>query len=268
MQDKENQPFSKRFGHVGRNQEITIREDAPENFRYAVIAIASKDANLSSSTLREIVCQVLRIRPDTAHNWGEPNISNEVDNLMDSCEWYRVYDIIEAIYSFLEHRRRGATSDYEESINECLVEMGIGWKLVNGVIETRGEEAFELVVQDASGALDDADLTTSKQELDEAIRALSRRPEPNLSGAVFHAMAALECVAREVTGGKETLGGIIKQYPDLLPKPLDKAISKIWGYSSEIARHGKEDRNLEREEVQLVVGLAAIVATYLTQKLA
>jgi len=267
MQDKENQPFSKRFGHVGKNQEITIREDAPENFRYAVIAIASKDANLSSSIIREIVCQVLRIRPDTEHNWGEPNISNEVQYLMDSCEWYRVYDIVEAIYSFLEHRRRDATSDYEEPINECLVEMGIGWKLVNGVIETRGEEAFELVVQDASVALDDANLTTSKQELDEAISALSRRPEPNLSGAVFHAMAALECVAREVTGGKETLGGIIKKYPDLLPKPLDEAISKIWGYSSEIARHGKEDRTLEREEVQLVVGLAATVATYLTQKL-
>lgn len=41
----------------------------------------------------------------------------------------------------------------------------------------------------------------------------------------------------------------------------------IWGYSSEVARHGKEDRTLEREEVQLVVGLAATVATYLTQKL-
>lgn len=268
MQNKENQPFSKRFGHVDKNQEITVREDAPENFRYAVIAIAREDAHLSPSTIREIVCKVLRIPPDRAHNWGEPNISNEVEGLIDSCKWYRVYDIVEAIYSFLKPRDSNATSNYEESINECLVEMGIGWKLVSGVIETRGEEAFEHVVQDASGALVDADLTTSKQELDEAIRALSRRPEPNLSGAVFHAMAALECVAREVTGGKETLGGIIKQYPDLLPKPLDEAMSKIWGYSSEIARHGKEDRTLEREEVQLVVGLAATVATYLTQKLA
>ncbi len=268
MQDKGNQPFSKRFGHVGKNQEITVREDAPDNFRYAVIAIARKDAGISSSTLRDIVCQVLRTRPDKEHNWGEPNISNEVQYHMDSCEWYRVYDIIEAIYSFLEECRQDAVSDYEESINECLVEMGIGWKLVNGVIETRGEEAFELVVQAASEALDNAGLTTSKQELDEAIRALSRRPKPNLSGAVFHAMAALECVAREACDGKETLGDIIKKNPDLLPKPLDQAIRMIWGYSSEIARHGKEDRTLEREEVQFVVGLAATVTTYLTQKLA
>ena len=268
MKDKDNQPFSKRFGHVGKDQEITVREDAPKDFRYMVIAIARENAYISSSNLREIICKILRTRPDKAHNWGEPNISIETEDLMDSCKWYRIYDIIEAIYSFLKHRRQNATSDYEESINECFIEMGIGWKLVNGVIETRGEEAFEHVVQDASEALDDVGLTTSKQELDEAIRALSRRPKPNLSGAVFHAMAALECVAREVTGGKETLGGIIKQYPDLLPKPLDKAISKIWGYSSEIARHGKEDRTLEREEVQLVVGLAATVATYLTQKLA
>ena len=118
MQDKENQPFSKRFGHVGKNQEITVREDAPENFRYAVIAIVRKNLYLSSSILREIVCQVLQIRPDKEHNWGEPNISNEVEGLMDSCEWYRVYDIIEAIHSFLRNHRKTAASDYEESINE------------------------------------------------------------------------------------------------------------------------------------------------------
>ena len=65
--------------------------------------------------------------------------------------------------------------------------------LLNGRLESRGQEAFETAVDNARLALDEADLTTAKQEIHEALRDLSRRPDPDLTGAVQHAMAALEC---------------------------------------------------------------------------
>ena len=59
--------------------------------------------------------------------------------------------------------------------------------------------------------------------------------------AIQHAMAALECVAREVTGGlKSTLGRIINDNPELLPAPLDQTIESAWGYASDRARHIRE----------------------------
>lgn len=99
-------------------------------------------------------------------------------------------------------------------------------------------------------------------------RSLTYRdgPEADLTGAIQHAMGALECVAREVCGDpKATLGEVIKQYPGTIPRPLDESIAKAWGFASEKARHIREGGTPDRKEVELVVGLAATVATYLSR---
>ena len=80
-------------------------------------------------------------------------------------------------------------------------------------------------------------------------------------------MAALECVARVCCGDeKSTLGEILKRYRDLIPKPLDEAVTKIWGFASENARHINEGREPTIEEAELVVTMVAGVSTYLSKK--
>lgn len=119
----------------------------------------------------------------------------------------------------------------------------------------------------ATETLEDAGRSTASREIHEALRALSRRPEADLTGAVYHCMATVESVARDASGDpKATLGEILKRLPHLLPKPLDQAASKLWGYASDQAHHMNETNILEREEVELVVGVAASLATYLTKK--
>jgi hypothetical protein len=262
--------FSKRYGFVPKSKEITIREEAPEEFRYAVIQRAFEKTNLCPRELRDIVCGVLLKRPNLS-NWSDSNIYNEVFDLVGTCDWNKIYDIIEAILDHLNNKFPAnpfAARDYEKAINECFIDMGIGWKLEKGRIEFRGEETFEIVLKAATQSLNENGLNTAKQELTEALQDLSRRPEPDLSGAIQHSMASLECLAREVTGDKQkTLGAIIKQYPGLLPKVLDDVISKIWGYSSEVARHRREGQSLDENEVILVVGLVSTIVTYLCQRL-
>ncbi len=146
--------------------------------------------------------------------------------------------------------------------------MGVGWKLSDGKIETRGEETFESIVKEASEALSDRGLNTARTELKNAVLALSRRPEPNVRGTIHHAMAALECVAREATGDRsKTLGDILKRYPHLVPKPLDESLAKMWGFASEYARHVREDREVGRDEAQLILGIAASIAAYIADKI-
>ena len=265
-EDRSRQPFSKRHGHTASDPEITIWEDAPGGVRFTVIEAARRLGRLSPSTLRRIVCRVLRVPPDL-NNWTEfPNVENEVQELVNGCAWYRVYDIAEAI---AEHIYDGDSEYYEafsSEVNECLRETGVGWQLKDRLVQARGSDAHERLLVAASEAMKASGLTTARGELEEATRDLSRRPTPDLSGAVQHAMAALECTARDIAKDtKATLGELMKR-PNLLPKPLDEVVSKAWGYASDQARHGREDRKLDRPEVQLVVGLSAVMATYLLQK--
>ncbi len=96
-------------------------------------------------------------------------------------------------------------------------------------------------------------------------RDLSRRPQPDTTGAVQHAGAALECAARDVTNNPtKTFGDVLKAAPGLFPKPLDEAASKLWGYVSSYGRHVREGRVPTTEEAFLVTGIAAALAGYLT----
>lgn len=261
-------PFSKREGHSPIEQPITIREDAPENFRYALLELARGECALQPKELRSIICGVVQSRPDPS-NWSDyPNVWGEVEDHVYRCQWYHVYDFAERIYRRLTSDSPQRASKFEDSLNSVFREMGMGWRMVSGVIITRGEEAVEAVQKEAASVLEEVGLTTAGAELHEAIRDLSRRPEPDLSGAIQHAMASLECVARVASGDtRRTLGEIIKKYPGLIPPPLDDSVSKAWGYASNEARHGKEERELTREEAQLIVGLSAVVSTYIAAKL-
>jgi hypothetical protein len=179
--------------------------------------------------------------------------------------------IIEALYAGFvksdEYDGEDNAGAFAEEINEFFVEEGIGWQLVNGRILTRGTEAFEALVTAAIPALEASERPTAAKHLHEALQDLSRRPEADLPGAVYHAMGSFECVARDVSGDKGTLGDILKRQPDLLPKPLDKALSQVWGYSSEVARHVREGQEISRDVAELLVGLSAAVSTYLSHKL-
>jgi hypothetical protein len=266
-QDDAQQPFSKRHGLIPETREITVWEDAPDGFRHALLHAAHETCGLSPSTLRDVVCQVLRTRPDPS-NWSEyPNVWGEVQDLVYGCEWFRVYDIVERIAGHLERTSPRGRDCFEVEINDCLKEMGIGWQLRKGQVQSRGEDTYEKIMAQAKDALRAAAMPTAQSELTEALGDLSRRPRPDLSGAIQHAMAALECVARQVTGQpKATLGEIIAGARNPLPKPLDDAVTKAWGYASEHARHGRENRSISRAEAHLIVGLSSSVAMYLIHK--
>jgi hypothetical protein len=262
--------FSRRHGFSAEPAEVRIRNDAPYNVRGALLMILEGELQLRPPTIRDWLCTILRELPDQ-NNWSEyPNIWQECQNLMYGAPWHRVYDFVELVYDRLANSQDPARAEqWANAVNEYFVENGVGWRIVNGQLESRGQEAFETAVDSARKALDEATLSTAKQEIHEALRDLSRRPEPDLTGAVQHAMAALECTARQTTNdARATLGEILRRHPDIVPRPLDESLSRIWGYSSEMARHIQEGRTPGRSEAELVVTVAAAVCTYLAQALA
>lgn len=219
--------FSKRHGFQPNEKQITVRHDAPHALRGVLIDIAY-DAGFSPKDLRPVVCRTLRKRSDP-NNWSEyPNIDNEIHSLLDDCEWYQVYDVIEEIYRVASQSMYGeAANKFEEEINSYFRIEGIGWRLRAGKIEVRGEEGFESSVRNAYSVIEQSGLNTASNEMHEALTDLSRRPKPDVTGAIQHSMAALECVAREICGDrKAAIGDILKKFSSLIPKPLDHGIKK------------------------------------------
>jgi hypothetical protein len=257
-------PFSERFGYRSADAKIVVREDAPVDFRSAIVALANQ-LGLAPAPMRKVVCAVLLKAPDR-DNWSEyPNIYEEIQDLVSNCPWPKVYDLAEAFYDTLSRAYPPTNAEFESRLNEFFREHGIGWEMSNGKVIARGSEAFSVAPKEAIEELKKSGRQTASREVHEALRDLSRRPEPDVSGSIQHAMAALECVARDITGEQKTLGKLISDHKAQLrlPRPLDEALEKLWGYASETGRHLREGREPRFEEAELVVTVAAAVALYL-----
>ena len=254
--------FSDRQGYRPSAVPITIREDAPSGLRSALPLIA-QGADMRPSVMRRVICEVLLERPDPG-NWSEyPNIWEEVFCLMENAPWYKVYDIAESIYDKLA--TDNARDSFERRLNDFLVENGIGWELRDGRITHRGSEAFARSTHEVSDQLDESGFQRAANEMREALGDISRRPEPDITGAVQHAMAALEATARGVTDQPNpTLGKLVSVLD--LPAPLDQAVSKLWGYASDRGRHIREQQVVDHAEAELIVSVAGSLCAFLAQR--
>lgn len=260
-------PFSLRRGLVAEYPPITVREEAPPWIRNLVLSTAAA-AGMSIHDLRKVLCSRLLEAPNP-DNWSSGNVEHEVNVLLWDTKWFLVYDFIEGVAVHLRDNHGTDTLEaFSKTMNEGFMRKGVGWQLIGTCVEARGDEVFETSVRTAVSATESAGYKVANKEIHEALLDLSRRPSPDISGSVQHAIAALECVARDVTADhKSTLGDLLKRHPDLFPSPLDVAATKVWGFASERMRHVSEKNPPTLAEAQLLVGLSSVFLTYLIKKL-
>ena len=270
------EPFSIRYGYKESTLDaaITIREEAPEALRRTLLDIATQTGWDYDNLLR--VASRIGKQPwepsEPITSGKQPRL--QLASVVFKWEWYLVYDFIEHIYDRMMDWDIPITepthpcNDFYNLLNGYFRHAGIGWELREGKIVTHGSEAFETIIRRTAPALSESHQDTAGREIHEAMTDLSRRPNPDITGAIQHAMAALECIARTVSGdASSTLGTLLKRNPDLIPKPLNEAVEKAWGYASERGRHIREGREPQRGEAELVVGIAASVITYLARRI-
>jgi hypothetical protein len=172
--------------------------------------------------------------------------------------------LVEDVYAELAARSAPIAEGYATHVNMYFAETGIGWEFHNGKLQPRGGAGLEHALQSALGVLERTGRQIAHEQLQEAMRDLSRVPEAEVTGAVQHAIAALECVARDLVGDPQiTLGKLVKHYPDLMPTTLANVVDKTYGFASNEARHLVEGKKIDFCEAELTVGLCAAVITYL-----
>lgn len=262
--------FSQRF-RFRRAEPIRYRQEAPHSLRdFLEQALAKYIPNVYSRI--EFTFTSMDLMPPAG------SIAAGVQRaktLLYSAEWYQIYDSIERLYSFLLGDARGGgkyrtqgSDEFLRLTNALFNTEGYAWRLdESGQLEFRGEEAFDAAVSNALLALEEIGSETGRSEIHKALEDLARRPEPDLSGAVQHAMAGLECVANQICGttGLE-LGKVVKRAPQRFPPPLNEVIPQLYGFASNTGRHLTEGEEPEFAEAELLVGISATVSTYLARK--
>ncbi len=275
--------FSERHGY-SQPKEIVFRDELPPKFREPIIEILKR--YVSAGVLLERLEWLFNRYRIGEWPQGELAIAifKEEDDsdfiaakrVLLGCDWFRLYDVIEDVFQQLDFYDAELRTDPDEparayplqrELNDYFVHAGIGWQLVDGQVLARGDDAFEYTVRTAETELTAGGRTTAAECISKAIRNLSIRPKPDLSGAVSQATNAMECVFGDITSKGRTLGEYLKYHSDLFPASLKKALEGLWGYASEGgARHGKEGVEPPREEAELIVNVSAAVTTYLNSK--
>lgn len=186
------------------------------------------------------------------------------------------YEKIESQAEILRNVLLGSRIGEDGSISSFSLEPSLGYQTesdspeIDSIQESRKSicARLEFINSYLEKTFENTDLHITRTELVESWKAILRLPEPNLSGAVFHAKAALESIAREFVGNRNlTLGEIVKKRNDLFPSPLNEAVSKMWGFASTEARHGSEGRRLEYNEAIFLVEVSTSLCCYLLNKM-
>lgn len=265
--------FSHQHGYQKPEQEITVREDAPDALRHAVFPLGCR-AGLRPYEIRNVVCDVLNKTPlpgnspsaEYDYEDDPPEVVDEITHYIFHCEWWKVYDILEALYSYV--RVKGDEDRLlADELNQPFKDEGIGWEMIAGNIRRRDPvSSIGRRTQEVQEKLETAGLPHTARELKEAFADISRRPTPDVTGAVHHAFSALEAVGREVTGKpKKTLGKLLIREMEL-KAPVNQALKLLWGYASNEARHGKEQVTLTAREARLIVGISADLCSFLISR--
>lgn len=262
-----NDYFSSKHGYRS-NAEITVREDAPSGFRYAIISLAEECPGVGAKFTVNIVRRGLG-KPPTS-DWSPDALMRDAQALIEGCDWWRAYDIAEMIYSSLNDKYSllDVQNQFENGINEFCNMHGIGWKMIDGRFQVRGDTAEDTLKNGIIADLNQAGKRTTANELDQAVIDLSKRPTPDITGAVQHVGAAIECLARECCGNQSlTLGDIIKRHPNLFPGAYKKLAEAIWGITSNKGRHLAEGGEPSFNEAMLLVGVTTSLCGYLLHEI-
>jgi hypothetical protein len=256
--------FSTKFGYTPGPLKAAL--PVPADFIHGIIQVF-KDVGLRSDLVRASVAAHLRRREDTTAQ-RDSEIWKQVEAVLETLEWFQVFDVLQRLHHDLSAAVGTTVAPaLANAVNEYFRDAGITFQLASGEFIVRGGDTFQYAVESAIAKCANSNRSRARNEMHEALRDMSRRPDPDVTGALHHAMAALEAIAREAAGDPNaTLGAILKHHPDLVPKPLDTAIEKVWGYCSERARHAREGEIVCDDDAELIVCLAAAIGTYILNK--
>lgn len=155
----------------------------------------------------------------------------------DQNEWYSKFDLIEYTISVLRKMTPRGDRDYATVIDNFVKILNSTFKRLNYAYRVVDDQIVEITDQEEIMAIEEAVRQTSavKTHLENALKLLSSRPEPDYRNSIKESISAVEALCREITGDT-TLGPALKALEKkgvVIPRFLQAGIEKLYVYTND-----------------------------------
>ena len=198
----------------------------------------------------------------------QQNIINLQNYLMESSEWYKIFDFIEY---YLECVSTTKVDEVTSVINRILEEESYGYRVLDKqVIPITNVQELSTIHEAHSTLFDSVNKHFSK-----ALDLYADRTEPDYENSIKESISAVEamcCIITGETGSQATLGKTIKKLKDKgihIHPAMESAFSSLYGYTSDEdgIRHGSIGfTNAPAEDAKYMLVSCSAFVNYLIEK--
>lgn len=244
--------FSERYGYV-KPVEVLKRGSLDEEaitalcncYDHLAMWFNHYDVNTSENRYDEsytkleetIWCFFMNQRRDDFYGFNTHKIAATNYLKSDLYEWYTKFDLIEFTLSVLRKRTPRGDRLYLTVVNNFVKILNSTFKRLNYAYRVVDYQIVEISDQEEIMAIEEAVRQTSavKTHLDDALKHLSSRPEPDYRNSIKESISAVEALCREITG-ETTLGqalNALEKNGVNIPRFLQSGIEKLYVYTND-----------------------------------
>lgn len=201
------------------------------------------------------------------HQWDEFVVL--LRNYFFQCEWYEVYDFIEALISSFDGGSEHIVQSMTSFMNSVMERDNSGYRIVDGKVTDLTDET---TTQNIEVAAKQIRFSGASAHIKTSIGFLFHRTEPDYRNAIKEAISAVESACVDFTGDtKSTLGKAVNKLQDdgYLHPAMKEALSKLYGYTSDESgiRHAIIDHsNATKEDAVFMLSVCSAYINYLVAR--
>lgn len=188
------------------------------------------------------------------------------------CEWYEVYDFIEALISSFDIDDKpfeNTVKSMTSFMNSVMERDNSGYRIVDGKVTDLTDETTK---QNIEAAVNQARFSGAAAHVKTAVAFLFDRTEPNYRNAIKEAISAVESACVDFVGDtKASLGKAVNklQGDSYLHPAMKEALLKLYGYTSDESgiRHALIDHsNATKEDAVFMLSVCSAYINYLVAR--
>jgi hypothetical protein len=226
--------FSIRHGIEAEPSE-PVFEDAPKRVRFFVLQTLQNVFYYSAALkiVGRILCKPELIVTTPPQPWLS------IQRCLDNCQWWEVYNLIEAMYTGLASSTEPSKATlFKSAVNGVFGQESIGWRMdENGHLQRLLPSAVNVEVERVFKELEAPRFSPALVLVRSAREAYNARPRSDLD-VCTNIFDALESVAKEVFSVSGTFGDVLKKAKGSFSDETISTLTTLYALANHHYRHG------------------------------